>query len=480
MKNPIFIELIKRNFPLLSLIVFLICLKITTFNLPIYWDESIYFTPYIFKFGYNAFLPLKYIPEVFHGHPYLLQILLLFSSYIFGTNQLAAHMVSLGAFIYFLFISREFIKTHLNERIANLSLIMFSLFPFVFIQSFLFFPNYLMIALGFHSYLYFLKREYSAYALMIFLCVMTRESALAFALLPMLIKLYDFIKKKDNFLNFVKTLVPFVTIILFFIYNKAHSYADSYINHPYVHHRYNQNQIKLEILISEMGNSLYKLVSATFIQLPNFLLVILGICLTLAIIKRKIKFQLKTVHYLLLTSASIFTIFFLMYGDSIPRDFTFPAFLFAIFCTYLLSIFIRTEFIVLIILIAFTRNTKLHLYSGGVDMTAIGFIQRILIMQDLGNIVNKYYSDKEWIKCTWPSSRLLEDPEYGYVKNSHRTTIFDWEADILLRSKLNIPEHYPTDNSVWEAEQAYKRHFEFSKSTFYHKIKQVPKPEDQQ
>lgn len=480
MITPRYIVFIKENFPILSLITFLICVKLPSIDQAIYWDESIYFTPHTFKYGLNSFLPLYYKPSIYHGHPVLLQVLLLFSSFIFGNNHIAAHLVSILCFVYFLIISRRFIFEFVDKKASNLFIIFFSLLPFIFTQGFLFFPNYLMIALGLHAFYYYQKGNYNLYALFAVLTVMTRESALAFCLLPMILAFYDFIKKRICIYNFLKTTAPFISIVLFFIYNKSNSYQKAYVNHPHVAKRIQDNQIRWEKLVADVGNSFNKLLSATTEQLPSIILVIISISLIYAIIKKKINLIPNRVHLLLFSSALLFIGFFLFYGDTIPRDFTFATVLFCLYCVIVLSRVFKNEFVMMIIIIGLFLNKDRFLYIDGLDMSYAGYNSRIFIMKKIAEKINHKYHDKYWIKCSWPCTRIFEDVEYGYVTNPHRTTIFSYEADVLLRTKMNIPEDYATDLKGWKLDSVFVGTTQYSKSHFYLKKPNYKFNEDNQ
>jgi hypothetical protein len=460
------------------LVLFIVCIRLDTLNLPIYWDESIYYTPDIFKHGLSTFLPDYYNPKNFHGHPVLFQILLYFSSCLFGPTPLAAHILSLIIFIGFIFASYNFIQIHFGKTVSIFTLYFFISIPFVFIQGAMFVPNYLMIGLALTAFHYYLKDDLNKYMIFAFLAVMTRESALAFFFLPGLITLTKVIKKQLPFKYLFHVSFPLIALIGFLKYNSYIS--GNLVNHPYVRMRMDRNEILIDKLIRTFGESLHVLADSTIKLLPSIIGIIIVLLFTYKIIKnRHLIFNKPFV--LLLSSAILFSLFFLFYGDTIVRDFTFVTYLFSFIVIFTVHQYFKREaLLALFCLIFLCYQLPFHFNKYTQDQSWNSFIYRVKSYKAIAQLIMDKYPDARWVKCAWPCLNLFERREFGYIDYDMRTTIYDWEADIMLISKMNTSLDYAkTDYSIWEKQYFYKKNDNIAQAIFYKKIKEVKRNENE-
>lgn len=469
----------EENFFLYLLIIFLFCFRFETLFMPIYWDEAIYFTPSIFKNGLLDFLPHNYNPEHYHGHPPLFQLLLLASSKLFGQNPLAAHIVSFVSLIYFIFITNKFLSRYFNKKLAISTLIIFLTYPYVFIQSLLFVPNYLMIAFALHSFIFFLEKDYTKYAVFSVLAVLTRESALSFFLFPLIILFFDLTKKKIKLFDLLKGIIPFVTIISFFIFNKLISQRGTFINHPYVLSRIRRNEFEFQNIIDSIYWS-YKALDESTSNSFGSLVFILILCIFYIFykkdLKKKIHFKLSRALVLYTTATLGFLAFFLFYGDTIQRDFTYVSLVYTSLLAIPMTMVLKTEIIIIIVALHSLLQIERHFEKDITDLSYASFYQRVIIYQEIADKVNEHYSDIKWIKCTWPCLTLFEEPRYGYLDKKYYTTTFDEKAELFISSEINAPNTHKTNFNKYEVDLEYEvQDIPFSPTKFYLKKELIEK-----
>lgn len=460
------------------LILFIICIRLDPLTLPIYWDESIYYTPDIFKNGLSTFLPELYNPKNFHGHPVLFQVFLYFSSLFFGPTPLAAHVLSLIIFVYFILSSYQFLATYFNKEVSLFTLLFFISIPFIFIQGAMFVPNYLMIALALNAFHHYLKKDFNKYMLFAFLSVMTRESALAFFFLPGLLTLIDILKKKTHVKYLFHVSSPLLAIIAFLQYNRYIS--GNLVNHPYVRMRMDRNELLIDKLIRTIGNSFHVLKDATYKQLPIYLTVIIFLLFIYKLFKNR-NFIINKPMALLFSSALLFASFFLLYGDTIVRDFTFLTYLFSFLIILTIYQYTKNELLLgLFCILFFIYQIPSHFNKYSQDQSWNSFIYRAKSYKAIAQIIMDKYPDARWVKCAWPCLNLFEKKEFGYMDYDMGTTIYDWEADIMLLSNMNTSLDYAdTDYSAWEKQYVYKQNDNIAKATFFKKIKEVKRKDNE-
>jgi len=467
-----------RNYPtgLWLLIIFIICMRLDTLSLPIFWDEAIYFTPPVFEHGWFSFGLEHYNPKDYHGHPVLFQILLYIFSIFFGASPLSAHLLSLCALVYFIFTTFEFLKMTYNSDVALYTLLLFISIPFVFIQSAMFVPNYLMIAFAIKALHHFTNKNYKRYALFAFLSVMTRESALAFFFIPGLYILIDIIKRKEPIKIIIYAITPLVSLIAFFSYNKY--ITGNLVNHPYVRSRMERNQILLDKLLNSFSSSLRVLEDSTAKNFPNIIGIILMLILIGAIFKYRNEFFKRT-SIILAGAGFFFCIFFLFYGDSIVRDFTFVTLIYCLSIILSLHVFFKRnsiKFIFLSLFVVYQIPTHFNKYT--IDQTWNSFIYRVRTYKEIADKINTHYPNVQSIKCSWPCLDLYKKKVFGYLNKDTFTTIYDWEGEILVISKLNNQLNYvKTDYTIWQKEHSFGKDDKIIKTEIYKKIKEV-KEED--
>jgi len=444
------LKALAKDWPFTLFILFLVSIKINILYLPIYWDETIYFTPEIFNQGLAIFLPQNYDPIIFHGHPIFLQILLYPFGLVFGENPLSAHILSLCIMIYFYCISYIFFNKFCDRNDSLSILVLFSLFPYIFIQSSSFIPNYLMIALAFHALYFFNKKNMILFCLFSLLSVMTRESALALFTYPLIVSL----KRKDIKLISI-CMIPFVTLALFFIYNKLIS--GMLINHPYVLHRSETNMLNLEFLKNSLDKTFKVLYHCTFVIFPLLIKALLPIAFIVTLYKKVIKFSHELLWMLL--SSLGFLIFFILYADNAQRNFTFITLTFSVLCVLIFKHVIKKNILVKLLIIIISVNTlPEHFNAFRIDNTWASHIFKSLASAKLIQRIEKKQKPFLQVKCAWPCLTFMRSPSYGYTSKVYKTSYDDQNSDLLIDSKLfSSIKNIPLDFKYWEVTLQYNK-----------------------
>ncbi len=298
--------------------LFVVLTKIKALSIPFYWDETIYFIRFFYENGFSSLLPGNYIPSHWHGHPPLFQFLHLFIHFFFDNIEVSGHIAALISFLFFLFaVFRSALKSGSFLFSATLIITLYNI-PHFFSYSTQLFPNFLMLGAGILAILFYTEDRKLSLGLCLTLCVLTRESGIAFTI-PLF--LHALFIKKWSLRSLLYIIIPTLLLILFLGYNTYIN--NSFVSHPYVSSRI-ENGFELlstfdksfESVVSALGHATLTFWRSTFLcSLP---ILIIGL-----LYKRQFSKLLKLSHLeIIFTFVCLeFLIFFTLYDDTIPRDF---------------------------------------------------------------------------------------------------------------------------------------------------------------
>lgn len=453
----------QKDWPILLFALFIFCVKVPLLNIPVYWDESIYFVPELFEKGLMVFRPGDYDPFSFHGHPPLFQIQIYLISLIYPDPIIASHLAAVLNSMALILVGYALVKKHAGREAALLTLLFYFYYPNVFAFASQIHPNTLMIVFALLAFDAHTRKLYGRYALWTTLAVMTRESALAFCLLPLALSSWKLLEGKINRRSCQELLASssaFIAFAIFTLYNKFVS--GSFVNHPYFLHRVDTGEVGLERFFRFLPYTLNALKMSTIEIVPVWMLPICAMIIVFYFMDSKFK-QLPK-HALIIghfaVSSLVFLLFFFAYADTIVRDFAFVTFaLCAFFAVAITGVVKAIHWRFLFVFLMLAGTIKLHFLPHGPDMPIHSYIDNTAHLKEVADKISQDFPDAQTIKVTWPGLMLFRSPLYGYLPRPYETTREQYQdAQVLLVSGALSP--WPVDNlpdsSIWKVK--YKIH----------------------
>ena len=451
------LKLGQKDWPILLFALFIFCVKVPLLNIPIYWDESIYFVPEFFEKGLMVFRPGDYDPFSFHGHPPLFQIQIYLFSLLYPDPIIASHLAAVLNSVALILVGYGVIRKHAGREAALLTLLFYFYYPHIFAFASQVHPNTLMIVFALLAFDAHTQKHYSRYALWTTLAVMTRESALAFCLLPLALSSWKIMKGNKMWASWRELLAgsaAFIAFALFTLYNKFVS--GSFVNHPYFLHRVDTGEVGIERFLRFFPYTLDALKMSTIEIVPIWMLPICAMILIFYFMDSKFK-QLPK-HALMVghfaASSLVFLLFFFAYADTIVRDFAFVTFaLCAFFAVAMARVLKAPHWRFLFVALIVAGSIKLHFLPNGPDTPIHSYIDNTAHLKQVADKIGEDFPDAQRIKVTWPGLMLFRSPLYGYLPRPYETTREKFEeAQVLLTSGVLSP--WPVDNlpdpSIWK------------------------------
>ena len=459
--------LAKYHLHLFSIIIIsIITLKLDYLNIPLYWDETIYFVPALFHKGLEVFKPSNYLLYEWHGHPPLFQLEHYFISNFFRNLTFSGHLTALINFIFFLSSFYYVLLKNFSWKVAIFTVLSFIMYPHVIAQSTMFHPNFLMIGAGLLSIQYYLDKKWGLYVLMTLICVLTRESAVAFSFVIFLHSVYQYKRYNFKFKDFKYICVPVTALFLFLAYNK---YVDGHLfAHPYFKNRVKDGFSFLNFLNHNYNTVWEALKNATWStwSYPSIILIIISF---LFFIKKKTEsVSLSDFDIIFISTSLCFLAFYTLYADTIVRDFLFISVVFVTYNIYFFNtLFKRTIWVVFFTFFLFITSTSYHHGVIGVDTSLRENRLKPKLLKEVGQFISKRYSSKVTIGTGWPLYNLLRDPLYGYSNKKFETSFDRENQQVLVNTNLNagFNKDYQVDSKIWK--KVYSKKVKFHEVLYY-------------
>lgn len=447
-----------------SFITFVIYLKSDYLDIPIYWDETIYFIPSLFHKGFSVFAPENYFSYEWHGHPPLFQIQHYFISLFHSDLIFTAHLTALINFIFFLASFFYILNKNFGWRVAFFTPLIFTMYPHVIAQASMFHPNFLMIACGILSVQYYLDKKWYLYVITATASILTRESAIAFSFVIIIHSIYQF--KRYNFKrsNFTFLLIPVIVLMIFFTYNK---YIDGHIfTHPYFKTRTEQGFSFFNFLDHDYYSVWESLKDATWSTWGYISIVLTTASLFLSIYRKNI--NLKKFDFIFIISSLCFLAFYTLYADTIVRDYLFFTVVFVTYNIYFFDkIFNKTIYTILFSASILHSSMAYHHGVIGVDTSLRENRLKPLLLKEISTFIDQRYTDKTKVGTGWPLYNLLRDPLYGHSTKSYQTSFDKEKQDILVNTILNggFDRDYRPSAKDWK--RVYFKNITFPEVPYY-------------
>lgn len=221
-----FMDFIKKRWPLFSVLIIFVFLKYPHLNSSFYWDESWPYASGVYKMYQNgpSLLPGAIEGELARGHPLLFHFMGAIWMKIFGSSIFSIHCYALSISVFFLILIYEVAFRLVNYWAAIFALVLVAFQQMYFVQSAFVLLEILLAFLVFVSIYFYVNKNYILTAISLTLLFYTKESGLVLGLVLGIDAITQLFKKEESVASKVKLIlslfIPLSMIGLFFLMQK--------------------------------------------------------------------------------------------------------------------------------------------------------------------------------------------------------------------------------------------------------------------